>query len=354
MTAVSFGIFDHLDRREAPLAQTFEERLQLLDAADAVGFRTYHLAEHHQTPLSIAPSPAVFLAAASQRTRRLRLGPLVYLLPMYDPLRLIEEICMLDQLSGGRFELGVGRGISPFELAYHGVDPERSRDQFHEALDVITTGMSTDRLSFKGRFYRYDRVPMEVWPVQRPYPPLWYPTTSEDGLRFAGRHSMNVVLAGRADGVAAQAAIYREAWQAHQGEPGRLNGHVAEPLLGANYKLYVAETDDAALEVARPAQRAHHNALAKLWHDFGTEPTGRGFTDDIDLMISRGTALVGSPARVREQVAEYFDRSNCNYLVVQVHFGGMTHEQALHSLRLFAAEVMPAFAGSTEPATAAS
>ncbi|HLZ72649.1 MAG TPA: LLM class flavin-dependent oxidoreductase [Dehalococcoidia bacterium] len=351
MTAVSFGIFDHLDRREAPLAQTFEERLQLLDAADAAGFRTYHLAEHHQTPLSIAPSPAVFLAAASQRTRRLRFGPLVYLLPMYNPLRLIEEICMLDQLSGGRFELGVGRGISPYELAYHGVDPERSREQFHEALEVITAGMSTDRLSFKGQFYRYDRVPIEVWPAQRPYPPIWYPTTSEDGLRFAGRHGLNVVLAGRADGVAAQAAIYRESWQAHEHEPGRLNGHVPEPMVGANYKLYVAETDEAALEVARPAQRAHHNALVKLWHDFGAEPIGRGFTDDIDLMIGRGTALVGSPARVREQVAAYFEQSGCNYLVVQIHFGCMTHEQALRSLRLFAEEVMPAFAAP--PAAAA-
>ncbi len=343
MTAISFGIFDHLDRREAPLAQTFEERLQLLEAADAAGFRTYHLAEHHQTPLSIAPSPAVFLAAASQRTRRLRFGPLVYLLPMYNPVRLIEEICMLDQLSNGRFELGVGRGISPFELAYHGVDPQRAPEQFHEALRVITTGMASDRLSFKGRFYRYDRVPMEVWPVQRPYPPIWYPTTSEDGLRFAGAQGLNVVLAGRADGVAAQAAIYREAWQAHRDDPDRLNAHVADPLVGANYKLYVAETDEAALEVARPAQRAHHNALVKLWHDFGTEPIGRGFTDDIDLMIRRGTALVGSPARVREQVAEYVETSRCNYLVVQVHFGCMTHEQALRSLRLFTEEVMPAF-----------
>lgn len=345
MARVAFGIFDHLDRRDAPVARIYEERLRLLEAADAAGFYGYHLAEHHQTPLATAPSPGVFLAAASQRTRRIRLGPLVYLLPMYNPLRLIEEICMLDHLSGGRLDLGVGRGISPYELAYHGVDAAKARELYHEALAVLTTGMTSPRLTYRGEFYRYDDVPMEMAPLQRPYPPLWYPTTSEEGVRYAARHGMNVVLAGRADGIKRQADLYRETWQAHLGEPGRLNGHVAEPKIGANYKLYVAATDEEALAVARPAQRAHHNSLVKLWHDFGTEPLGRGFTDDLDLMIARKTALVGSPATVRGQVAEFFATSGCNYLVCHIHFGDMTHEQALRSLRLFADEVMPAYAG---------
>lgn len=352
MAAVSFGIFDHLDKRPIPLAQLYEERLQLLEAADAAGFYGYHLAEHHATPLCMAPSPTVFLAAASQRTRRIRLGPLVLLLPMYNPLRLAEEICMVDQLSRGRLDLGVGRGISPYELTYHGVDPERSREEFHEVLDIITSGMTAERLSHAGDFYRYERVPIELQPFQRPYPPLWYPTTSEEGLRWAGSNGMNVVLAGRGAGLQEQVETYREAWEAHRDEPGRLNGHVAEPKLGAGYKVYVAETDAEALAVARPAQREHHESLVKLWHDFGTEPTGRGFTPNLDLMIERGVAFVGTPARVRDQVAEYFASSGCNYLVCQVHFGNMTHEQALRSLRLFAEEVMPAFIGTPEPSTA--
>jgi alkanesulfonate monooxygenase SsuD/methylene tetrahydromethanopterin reductase-like flavin-dependent oxidoreductase (luciferase family) len=352
MTAIAFGIFDHLDKRDAPVARIYEERLQLLEAADAAGFYSYHLAEHHQTPLSAAPSPAVFLAAASQRTRRLRLGPLVYLLPMYNPLRLIEEVCMLDHLTGGRLDVGVGRGISPYELRYQGVDPDRSRAIFHETLAVLTAGMTNERLTFEGEFCRYDNVPMELAPLQRPHPPLWYPTTSEDGLRYAGRHGMNVVLAGRDDAVKRQADIYREAWQAHRGDPDRLNGHVAEPKLGAIYKMYVAETEEEALAVARPAQRAHYESLAKLWHDFGVEPTGAGHTPDIDLMIRRRVALVGTPARVREQVAEYVETSGCNYLVVQPHFGTMTHEQALRSLRLFVQEVMPSFAGTAIGAAA--
>ncbi len=127
MAGVAFGLFDWVDWRRVPLGQLYEERLQLLEAADAAGFTGYHLAEHHATPLGMTPSPSVFLAAAAQRTRRIRLGPLVYLLPLYAPLRLIGEICMLDHLSGGRLDLGVGRGVSPYEVGYHGLDPARTR-----------------------------------------------------------------------------------------------------------------------------------------------------------------------------------------------------------------------------------
>ncbi len=117
-----FGIFDHLDDSGLPLNRHFEERLKLIEAYDRAGFYGYHLAEHHNTPLGYAPSPSVFLAAVAQRTRQLRFGPMVYLLPLYHPLRLIDEICMLDQMSGGRFLYGVGRGISPVEVGFYGVD----------------------------------------------------------------------------------------------------------------------------------------------------------------------------------------------------------------------------------------
>ena len=112
---LQFGLFDWIEWDQAPASDIFEQRLQMLEYADQAGFFCYHLAEHHVTPLSVAPSPTVFLAAAAQRTQRLRLGPLVYLLPFYNPLRLLHEICMLDHLSRGRLELGVGRGISPGE-----------------------------------------------------------------------------------------------------------------------------------------------------------------------------------------------------------------------------------------------
>jgi alkanesulfonate monooxygenase SsuD/methylene tetrahydromethanopterin reductase-like flavin-dependent oxidoreductase (luciferase family) len=113
----------------------------------------------------MAPSPALFLSAATQRTRRIRLGPLVYLLPLYDPLRLIEEVAMLDQLSGGRLELGVGRDVSPYELRNFGVDPENSRAMFDEALAVLLAGLTRERLSFAGAHYQYPDVPIELHPL---------------------------------------------------------------------------------------------------------------------------------------------------------------------------------------------
>ncbi len=105
---MDLGIFDHLDRRDMPVADFYEHRLRLLEKYDAAGFYSYHLAEHHATPLGLAPMPGIFLAAATQRTRRIRLGPCVYCLPLYNPLRLIEEVCMLDHLSRGPVRLRGG------------------------------------------------------------------------------------------------------------------------------------------------------------------------------------------------------------------------------------------------------
>src|SRR6201982_2926082 len=120
---MKYGVFDHMDLGGGSLAEQYDSRLRLVEAYDRAGFHAYHLAEHHATPLGMAPSPSVFLAAVAQRTTRLRFGPLVWPMPLHHPLRLIEEICMLDQLSGGRLEIGFGRGAAPIELEYSGVHP---------------------------------------------------------------------------------------------------------------------------------------------------------------------------------------------------------------------------------------
>src|SRR5262245_42398883 len=113
---MKFGLFDHVEHADRPLATLFDERLAFVQAAEKAGIYCLHVAEHHATPLNMVPVPGVYLAAVARATRRLRLGPLVYLLPLYSPLRLIEEIAMLDHLSHGRLDVGVGRGVSPFEL----------------------------------------------------------------------------------------------------------------------------------------------------------------------------------------------------------------------------------------------
>src|SRR5262245_4818394 len=156
-----FGVFDHLDRNNLPLADYYEARLQIVAAYDRLGFYAYHVAEHHATPLGMAASPSVFLAAIAQRTRRLRFGTLVYALPLYHPLRMIEEVCMLDHMSGGRLEIGFGRGSSSPEIAYFGHDPADAQAIYAEALELIIKGLTEATLTFRGKFFHFDNVPME-------------------------------------------------------------------------------------------------------------------------------------------------------------------------------------------------
>src|SRR5437660_7069259 len=129
---MEFGVFDHLDLGDRPHERFYRERLEIVEAYERAGFYSYHVAEHHLTPLGMAPSPSVFLAAVAQRTRRLRFGPMIYALPLYHPIRMIEEICMLDQMSGGRLDVGFGRGASPIELDLYGVNPAEARDIYDE------------------------------------------------------------------------------------------------------------------------------------------------------------------------------------------------------------------------------
>src|SRR5258708_15646612 len=124
-------------------------------------------------------------------TKRVKIGPLVYLLPLYSPLRMIDEICMLDHLSHGRAEIGVGRGVSPFELRYNKVDPEKSREIFIDAYRCIAKGLTTDQLTYKGPHYEYDNVPIALRPLQQPHPPFWYGSCRAEGSTrgsAGGRH----------------------------------------------------------------------------------------------------------------------------------------------------------------------
>ena len=341
MDRAAFGIFDHLERREEPLEQLYEGRLRLLETADKAGFYGYHLAEHHATPLGMAPSPGIFLSAVAQRTRRLHFGPLVYLLPLYNPLRLIAEICMLDQLSGGRLEVGVGRGVSPFELAYHGVPFIDSRDIFEEALDILVAGLRGQRLSHRGEHYRYTDVPMELTPKQTPNPPFWYGVSTPQSVVFAARRGMHMVSGGPIPGLKQTVQAYCEVREQHQNSPENVNPHVGAAKMGAIRHCYVAETDQEADAVARPSYRVFFHNLVKLWRDFRTTPMH--FTDDLDIARKGDAVIVGSPSAVRDEVARFFEQSGCNYLVLSFAWGSLTQEQSQRSLDLFAAQVMPEF-----------
>lgn len=339
---MQFGLFDHLDRRDEPLRKTFEDRLRLIVAAEAAGFYSYHLAEHHMTPLGMAPSPSVFLAAVARETTRLRFGPMVYLLPLYHPLRLIEEMCMLDNLSGGRLDAGIGRGISPFEIGYYGVEMDDTQEIFEETFEVLDKGLTGERLDHRGRRYRYDDVPMVLRPAQRPRPPFWYGPRSPHSLAFAARHGMNTIALGPNEWVREQVASYRAAWEAHRDDPARARSPVGEPLIGALRQTFVADSDAEAERIARPAYRYWFDSLARLWVDHGSFPP-IAIPEDFDVARDQGALVVGAPDTVRAALAAQHEACGFNYAVLQLAFGNLTHEQERRSLDLVATAVMPGF-----------
>jgi alkanesulfonate monooxygenase SsuD/methylene tetrahydromethanopterin reductase-like flavin-dependent oxidoreductase (luciferase family) len=343
---VQFGLFDWIDRSQLQLPDLYEQRLQFLEYADTAGFFCYHLAEHQATPLAMAPSPSVFLAAAIQRTRRLRLGPLVYLLPLYNPLRLVQEICMLDNLSRGRLEVGIGRGVSPYELAFYNVTPQTARGMFQEALDIVIAGLTTGTVSYAGEYFSFQDVRLHIEPYQRPYPPLWYPTDNPNSIRWLAQEGLNTITHYPPMATMRELFdLYKSVWQEHRTNPQRLNAHVPEPKYGIVRHVYVAETDAQALREARAAFAdfiANFNYLRLAHGDTG----GRAaYLADFDARLAEGLHVVGSPDTVKQQVQEHIRITGSNYFVGSFFFGTLSAAQTLRSLRLFAQEVMPALRG---------
>ena len=331
---MQFGVFDHLDLGTAPLGEHYENRLKLIEAYDRLGIHRYHLAEHHATPLGLAPSPSVFLAAVAQRTRRLRFGPLVYTLSLHHPLRVAEEICMLDHMSDGRLELGVGRGVSPHEVAYYGVDPASAQAMYVEALQVILQALAGRTLSFAGEHYRFHDVPIELAPVQRPHPPLWYGLARPEGLPWVVANRVNVVCNGPPALVRQVTDGYRRAW-VEAGHDLR-----ALPHMGMTRTIVVADSDGEAVSIARRAHKRWHQSFMQLWNKHGTKPINAFYPDNFDEVQRAGFGIAGTPATVRDALARQIAETRVNYLVCRFAFGDMALAESQRSLELFTRHLM--------------
>ncbi len=334
-----FGVFDHLDDSGAPLGRHYEDRLKLIEAYDRAGFYGYHLAEHHNTPLGYAPSPGIFLSAVAQRTRHIKFGPMVYLLPLYHPLRLIDEVCMLDQMSGGRFLYGVGRGISPIEVGFYGVDFATGMEQFREAYDAIKIGLTEDELNYHGKFYDFDHVPIALKPAQKPFPELWYGTSRPDSIPWAAREGAHIVTLRDNQTARAIIELYKSEWK-------KLGRNVADmPLMGINRHLVVADTEAAARDIARRAYPSWRGNMERLWAKYGVPfPLGASLPQGWDALQDHGHAIAGTPSQVRDYIARQIEEAGATYFVCDFAFGTMSHAEALRSAELFAGEIMPALA----------
>jgi alkanesulfonate monooxygenase SsuD/methylene tetrahydromethanopterin reductase-like flavin-dependent oxidoreductase (luciferase family) len=261
-------------------------------------------------------------------------------LPLYHPLRLIEEICMLDQISGGRFLLGVGRGISPIEVGFFGVDFAHGMEQYEEALAVIRLGLTHDELTYRGAFYKFDAVPIVLKPVQLPHPPLWYGISRPETLPWAAANDVNLVSFLRP--VSAMRPLveqFRAEWAALGKQPKAL------PRIGVTRHIVVAGTEKQARNIAARAYRPWRRNMAVLWEQRGVPfPLQGELADEFEVLQEHGVGFAGTPAQARDYIAAQAEGSGINYFVCDMAFGDITLVEAKRSIALFAREVMPAFA----------
>lgn len=343
---MKIGLFDHLERVEdRTLATQFDERLAFIAAADEAGFYCLHVAEHHSSRLNMAPEPTVWLAAVARETKQIRMGPLVYLLTLYSPLRLAEEICMLDHLSKGRLELGVGRGVSPFELNFHKIDHDESREIFFDAYDCLKEALTNDEFSYDGKYFNYKDVPMTLRPLQQPYPPVWYGSSNTIGATWAGEQGLHFAANGPTETALENITAYRTAL-ATRGAPAHPKPEFSGGgAIGLLRHIYVAETDEEALRIAKPALEYHAASLNWLRERAGgdnfAKRAGIHRGADFGSWESMGMAIAGSPDTVRKKLEEQIETLGINYLIGYLFFGTMTLDDAMRSQRLFVSEIMP-------------
>jgi alkanesulfonate monooxygenase SsuD/methylene tetrahydromethanopterin reductase-like flavin-dependent oxidoreductase (luciferase family) len=233
----------------------------------------------------------------------------------------------------------VGRGISPVEVGFYGIDFDTGPEQFREAFEVIRLGLAEEALTYHGRFYDFERVPIPMKPLQRPHPPIWYGIAHAESLPWCAAHAANIVSLRPAAEVRQIIDLYREEWR----RLGRSED--ALPLMGVNRHMVLAESEREAREVAARAYRPWRRHMEFLWEKYGVPfPLKAALPDEFEALQERGHAIAGTPAQVRDYIAGEAEEAGVNYFVCDFAFGSIGLEEALRSVELFARDVMPAFA----------
>jgi alkanesulfonate monooxygenase SsuD/methylene tetrahydromethanopterin reductase-like flavin-dependent oxidoreductase (luciferase family) len=331
-----FGFFDQLPCASGfTEAQRYRDILDQIDCGDALGFDTAWLGElHFSRPFSILASPLMVLAAAAQRTRRIRLGTAVTLLPMHNPVKIAEDAATADLLSGGRLEFGVGRGTAPLHYAGYGIAQEQSRERFDEALDFILAAWTNESFSYHGKYFHAEALTLVPRPLQQPHPPVRIAANSPDTFPFAARRKFPIFatpLINPPDKLKAGLAIYGDTALAFP-------VHVADSRAQAR-----AETEPGLMRFLREAVARLaplNQADVKGFEAFRqvVERMERVRFEDMD----REMGVFGDPDycidRVRALQREYcMDEFICYF-----NQGGlMDHELVIKSMTRFAREVIP-------------
>jgi len=291
-------------------------------------------------------SPNLIIATLAPRTQRLRMGNLVNVLPLYDPMRLAEECGMLDILTNGRLNVGLGRGVPRDDLK-HGLDRDTAQARFEEGIEILMRSWTEDTFTYTGKAWNYVDIICRPRPLQKPHPPIYYGATSPDSPAMVARRGWNLALSRQPLANCARAIqSYRDERAKHSELPGTGDAIMVRDI-------YVADTDEQARREAVPE-------LMRFWQ-LATENFWRGDSlsgDDLirfteryvyypgGLTVARldewGTSLIGSPETVITKARAMIETAKPDSLVGMFQFGGLKHEQVMHSLELFGNKVMPA------------
>jgi alkanesulfonate monooxygenase SsuD/methylene tetrahydromethanopterin reductase-like flavin-dependent oxidoreductase (luciferase family) len=343
VAAPTFGLFDHIeDIPGTPTQRLFQDRLELIRLADEAGFESFHLAEHHGSGLCMAPNQELFIAAASSITSRIRLGPMVKLLPLHHPVRILEDMCVADQLTGGRLDFGVGSGVAPIEHAWFGSTWTERKERFEDTLGIICHALATGEISSESSIYHdFPPAPLATKPVQDPIP-FWYPGNPV----MAGRHGMRLMWPGPIDQRTYD--LYVETWNEHKGGTLRLDGPDDRPYVGCTMILAIAPTEDEALDIARRgmdglvrrAEAVHQNDRLIMSPEDCEKALGplRSILAHVEDAIAAGS---GTVEQIAERFAAILEPGLVEHVDLQLPTGDMTFEEAKRTFELFASEVKP-------------
>ena len=326
----------------------FEEGIEQIQYSEEVGFEYCLVAEHHFSNYGNSPAPLMQALHIGHRTQRIKIATGILVLPIWDPLRLAEEVAVLDNLIDGRFICGVGRGYQPHEMARFGIPLEESRQRTHEVLDVLVKAWTQDEsFTYNGEFIE---VPNEVtvWPkpLQQPHPPFWVAGTSVESMKLAAQWDMMPITTG---------LLGAAGMRAHLGSLVHAKLELGKPIdnieLGMQAITHVAETDQEArlaLEHARWQNRAGR-ALSRLAVANGRVEAGpyEGELDD-DGFMER--LFFGSPETVIRKFKEAAERG-VTHVSNWMMFGGIEHEKIMKSVRLMGEVVIPALKDVAPPAS---
>src|SRR5919109_1390487 len=347
------GLFYQLPCASGQDAVTrYQETLEQIVYADELGFDVAWLAElHFYRPFSILSSPLILASALAQRTTRIRLGTAVALLPLQHPLRVAEDAAMVDILSQGRVELGVGRGAIAIHFQGFNVPYEESRERFEEALTLIERAWTQERCTFAGKYFQVPDTAVVPKPLQTPHPPLRIAANSPETAAFAGAHGYPILVASPINPfpkLPEQIDSYRRAFRAA--------GHTSKREdVAAAFPVYVA---DSAAQVRHEVEASFMYYFRTVSEQLRLGERGQGasyaYLSEVRKRMEAMTweeadatmALYGSPERCLQKLQEAHRQCGMEQVICWFNPGGLVpHRQVLASMRRFAEEVMPAVRG---------